>query len=67
MLFIDRFTAVIKDAHGKRIKRVRVDADDVYQAHKSALEQCNELSQDILKILDADGNTAYTLEGGFVY
>ena len=39
----------------------------MYQAHKSASEQCNELSQDILKILDADGNTAYTLEGGFVY
>jgi hypothetical protein len=67
MLFIDRFTVVVKDACSKRVKRLRVDADDVYQAHKSALSEYNELTQDVIKILDAEGNVAYTLENGFVY
>jgi hypothetical protein len=67
MLFIDRFTVVVKDASSKRVKRLRVDADDVYQAHKSALSEYNELTQDVIKILDAEGNVAYTLENGFVY
>jgi hypothetical protein len=67
MLFIDRFTVIIKDVCGKRVKRVRIDADDVFQAHKLSLTEYNELAQDIIKIVDADGNEAYTLENGFVY
>lgn len=66
-MYIDRFTALVKDVFGKKIKRIKIDADDVYSAHKLALEQCNELTQDITKVLDAEGTTVYTLDKGFVY
>ena len=66
-MFIDRFTALIKDLHGKKIKRVKIDADDVYSAHKLALEQCNSLTQDIMKIINADGETVFTLDNRFTY
>jgi len=66
-MYIDKFTALVKDSFGKKLKRIKIDADDVYSAHKLALEQCNELTQDITRIIDGEGNTVYTLDKGFVY
>jgi len=66
-MVIDRFTVLVKDVQGKKIKRVKIDADDVFSAHKSALDHCNALTQDITKIINADGETVFTLDNGFTY
>jgi len=66
-MFIERYTASIKEVNGKKTKRIKVNANTADEAHKLALEQCNELTQDITKITDFEGNIVYTLDQGFVY
>jgi len=64
-MFIEKYTAYIKDLTGKKTKRIKIDENDPVTAHKKALDSCNELTQDIIKIVDFEGNTVYTLDKGF--
>ena len=64
-MFIDKYTVHIKDSTGKRSKRIKIDENDPIAAHKKALDSCNQLNQDIIKIVDFEGNTVYTLDNGF--
>ena len=64
-MFIEKYTVFIKDLVGKRSKKIKIDEDDVVVAHKKALDFCNQLTQDITKILDFEGNLVYTIDKGF--
>lgn len=65
-MYIERYTAIIKDIHTKKNKKVKIDANTEHEAHKKALSFCNELTQDITKLVDGEGNTVYTINNGFV-
>lgn len=64
-MYIDKFTVLIKDIHTKKSKRVKIDADTPVDAHLRALPFCNELTQDIIKITNAENEVVYTLTNGF--
>lgn len=64
-MFIEKYTVHIKDLTGKKSKKVKIDEDYPILAHKKALDYCNQLTQDIVKIVDFEGNTVYTLDKGF--
>jgi len=65
-MFIEKFTVFIKDIASKRTKKIKVDADDACSAHKKALSYYNELTQDVIKIVDSEGTLAYNIDSGFV-
>ena len=65
-MFIEKFTVFIKDIASKRTKKIKVDADDVWSAHKKALSYYNQLTQDVIKIVDSEGTLAYNIDNGFV-
>jgi len=65
-MYIDKFTAHIKDLHGKKAKKIAIDADDAHTAHKKAQDYCNQLTQDIIKITNAEKTVVYSLEEGFI-
>jgi adenylate kinase family enzyme len=65
-MFIEKFTVFIKDITSKRTKKIKVDADDAWSAHKKALSYYNELTQDVIKIVDSEGTLAYNIDNGFV-
>lgn len=64
-MFIEKYTVYIKDLTGKKSKKIKVDENDPISAHKKSLDFCNQLTQDITKIVDFEGNTVYTLDKGF--
>jgi hypothetical protein len=64
-MFIEKYIVQIKDAHGKKSKKVNINANTPYDAHKNALAYCNSLKQDIVKIVDSQNNIVYTLNNGF--
>lgn len=65
-MFVEKFTIFIKDLHSKRLKKIKIDADDAWFAHKKGLERYNELTQDITKIVDSENNVVYNIEKGFI-
>jgi len=65
-MFIDKFTVVVKDLHSKKAKKIKLDADDAWDAHKQALSKCNQLTQDIVKITNANNELVYTIDDGFI-
>jgi len=65
-MFADKFTITIKDLHSKRMKKIKIDADNVWEAHKKGLDRYNELTQDIIKIVDSENNIVYNIDKGFV-
>jgi hypothetical protein len=64
-MFIEKYTVQIKDIHGKRAKKCTIDANTPVDAHNKALNYCNALTQDIVKITDHQSNIVYTLTNGF--
>ena len=64
-MHIDKFSVLVKDLHSNRSKRIKVDADDAQEAHKKALSYYNELTQDIVKIVNANNDVVYTSADGF--
>jgi hypothetical protein len=64
-MHIDKFSVLIKDLHSNRSKRLKIDADDAQEAHKKALSYHNELTQDIIKIVNANNDVVYTPADGF--
>jgi ribosome maturation factor RimP len=64
-MFIEKYTVHIKDLTGKKSKKIKVDENDPISAHKKALDQCNQLTQDISKIVDFEDNIVYTIDKGF--
>lgn len=66
-MFIEKYTVVVADqASGKQTKKVKVDADDVYSAHKKALDTIDLYEEDVLQILNFDGKIVYDQEKGFL-
>jgi len=65
-MFIEKYTAQIKDIHTKKAKKHTIDANTPFDAHKKALDYCNALTQDVVKITDSQNNIVYTLANGFV-
>jgi len=64
-MFIEKYTVHIKDLTGKKSKKIKIDDNDPYSAHKKALDYCNQLTQDISKIVDFEGNVVYNIDSGF--
>jgi hypothetical protein len=66
-MFIEKYTVVIADqSSGKQIKKLKVDADDVYSAHKKALDELDLYKEDVLQILNFDNKIVYDLDKGFL-
>lgn len=65
-MFIDKFTAHIKDLHSKKAKKITINADDAHTAHKKALDYCNQLTQDIIKITNGEKAEVFNIEEGFI-
>ena len=64
-MYIDKYTAQIKDIHTKKTRKVVIDANTAVEAHYKAQSFCNQLTQDIQKITDYEKNIVFTLEDGF--
>lgn len=65
-MYIDKFIVLVKDIHNRKSKRIKIDADAPVDAHYKALPYCNELTQDIVKITNAENEVVYTLNDGFI-
>lgn len=65
-MFIEKYTVQIKDNHSKKANKHSIDANTPVDAHKKALDFCNALTQDIVKITDSQNNIVYTLANGFI-
>jgi hypothetical protein len=64
-MFIEKYTVQVKDVFSKKTKKHAIQANTAVDAHKNALSLCNDLTQDIYKITDYQGNIVYTLANGF--
>ena len=65
-MYIEKYTVYIKDLASKKVKKIKIDENDVWGAHKKAFEDTHNLKQEISKITDYLGNTVYTINSGFV-
>lgn len=66
-MFIEKYTVVVSDQNsGKQQKKVKIDADDVYDAHKKTLDSINLYEEDIFQIYNFDGKLVYDQEKGFL-
>lgn len=64
-MYIDKFVVTISDLHSKKVKKIKIDADTAVDAHKKALDFCNALTQDIIKITNAEKQVVFSIEDGF--
>jgi capsule polysaccharide export protein KpsC/LpsZ len=65
-MYIEHYSAYIANATLKRIRKVKVQADTVIDAHKKIMLNTNLLSEEIVKIVDSHNITLYTLKDGFL-
>ena len=65
-MYIDKFIVLVKDIHNRKSKRIKIDADAPIDAHYKASSYYNELTQDIVKITNAENKVVYTLNDGFL-
>jgi len=65
-MFMLKYKAVIKDLYLSKTRVRNVSAYDSLEAHKLALTSVNLAKEDIIKILDQDGNIVYNLKQGFL-
>lgn len=66
-MFIEKYTVVVSDQNsGKQLKKIKVDADDVYTAHKKALDVINLYEEDVHQIFNFDNNLVYDHKKGFL-
>jgi len=64
-MYIERYTVQVRDVYTNKAKKIIVDANTAVEAHLKALNHCNQLTQDIIKIANYDKKVVYTLEDGF--
>lgn len=62
-----KYRAVIKDKFLPKTRNKNVKAADSLLAHKTALETVHLEKEDIIKIMDEDGNIVYNINKGFIY
>jgi hypothetical protein len=65
-MFIEHYNVYIANNTTKKVKRVRVDADEAQIAHKKALLKTNYFTEEITKITDSQGAVAFTIKDGFL-
>ena len=65
-MFIEHYNIYIANNTTKKVKKVRVDADDAQSAHKKALGRTNFFTEEITKMVDSQGVIVYTLKDGFI-
>jgi hypothetical protein len=65
-MYIEKYNVTINDLHSKNVRRVKINANDAYDAHYEALKYCHSLNQEIYKIANYEGKIEYTLDKGFV-
>jgi len=64
-MFVEKFTASIKDSLTKKSFKIVIDEDYVHQAHKKLYEKLNNF-QEISKITDYSGNVVFDIKSGFI-
>jgi hypothetical protein len=62
-----KYKAVIKDNYLSKTRNKYVHAANSLDAHKFALYTVNLAKEDIIKILDEDGGTVYSVTKGFIH
>lgn len=62
-----RYKAVLKDLYLSKTRFKNVSASNSLEAHKLALSNVNLSKEDIVKILDQDGNIVYNINKGFIH
>jgi len=65
-MYIEKYTVYVKDLASKKVKKIKIDENHAWEAHKKAFEDTHNLKQEISKITDYLGNTVYTINSGFV-
>lgn len=59
------YTVTIANANDTTTRQIVVEGTDVYLAHKHAIMQECDLSEDVVRITDSDDTEVFTLELGF--
>lgn len=66
-MFIEKYTAIVSNQlSGKEEKKVNINADSVYDAHKKALDIIDLYEEDISQILNSENGVVYDHEKGFL-
>lgn len=66
-MFIEKYTAIVSNQlSGKEEKKVNINADSVYDAHKKALDIIDLYEEDISQILNSENGIVYDNEKGFL-
>ena len=66
-MFIEKYTAIVNNQlSGKEEKKVNINADSVYEAHKKALDIIDLYEEDISQILNSEDGVVYDHEKGFL-
>lgn len=64
-MFIEKFTAYIKDSLTKKSFKIVIDEDYPHSAHKKLYEKLNNF-QEISKLVDYSGNVVFDIKSGFI-
>lgn len=64
-MFIEKYTALIKDNTTKKSFKITIDENTAQDAHKKLYNKLNYY-QDIVKIVDNEKNTVFDIEKGFI-
>jgi hypothetical protein len=65
-MYIEKYTVYVKDLASKKVKKIRIDENDAWEAHKKVFDDTHNLKHEISKITDYLGNTVYTINDGFI-
>jgi len=65
-MYIEHYNVYIANTTTKKVKKLRINADDAQTAHKQAMMQSHFFTEEITKITDSQNNTAYTIKDGFL-
>jgi len=64
-MYIEKYNIFIVDSQGNLYKKIKIDENTVYDAHKKAMDTFNSATHDILKITNYEGRLVYTQKTGF--
>ena len=64
---METFTVVIKNLYVDKTRNIKVRSEDTWLAHKQALEEYNQLREEIALIKDSRNNEVYSLNKGFIF
>ncbi|NBP15623.1 hypothetical protein EBU95_14720 [bacterium] len=64
-MFIEKYTAHIKDSTTKKSFKIVIDENTPQDAHKKLFNRLNNY-QEIVKIVDHSNNIVYNVDAGFI-